>query len=125
MLQAAVASKRKLGMDMLHEYAMVFGQLAMKYQPIDGNQHANAAEFERWAKLSMEAAALKAPFETPRLKAVAVAAIPPEPMIPVAAPRDESVIDAISPQEAYRVAMNLAPEVEGAEIVPLKKKRRA
>lgn len=124
-MQAAVASKRKLGMDMLHEWAMAFGALAAKHQPVVGNeQHADEAKFEKWAKLSMEAAALKAPYETPRLKAIAVQRMPDEPLVPPPKTIDH-VADAITPQEAYRVAMNLPPESQSAEVVPLKKTRRA
>jgi hypothetical protein len=111
-MQRAAAAGRKLGVDILHDFATLFTGMAGYYQPSPNgsNQHANEAKFEKWARLAIECATSKAPFETPKLRAVMVSATPP----PVPEPKTLAEIQAageeLTAQETYRALMNSAPE---------------
>jgi hypothetical protein len=88
---------RKLGREMLEEFATMFGGLAAAFQPVGTgpNQTLTAADFEAWAKsfkeplfekyakLAAKCADSLADFQSPRMSRVQVAAPPPSPKGPV------------------------------------------
>lgn len=75
-LIAARAAGKKLGKEILSEFANAMAGAAAYYQPTpdNSNKHANEQKFRYYAELAIYAADKVAPFETPKLSAVAIAA---------------------------------------------------
>lgn len=71
---AAKAGTKKLGKEILSDFANVLASAAAYYQPRpDGsNPYADEKQFKYYAELAIFAADKAAPFESPRLSAVAV-----------------------------------------------------
>jgi hypothetical protein len=71
---------RKLAVDLLDDFARIFGGMAAFFQPYPAgmapNPNANAAEFEKWSRLAVETAARLAPYQSPTFRAVTVAPAP-------------------------------------------------
>ena len=88
---------RKLGKEMIEEFAIMFGGLAAAVQPVGtgpdgqvtksdidrwlGTRHETA--FERYSKLALKAATELADFQSPRFAPVSASAPPPKPQGPI------------------------------------------
>jgi hypothetical protein len=60
----------------LSDFTEIFKSIAVRYQPLAGNQNADEAKFEKWARLAVDCAARAAPFQSPTFRAVTV--VPPD-----------------------------------------------
>jgi hypothetical protein len=72
----AKAAGRQLAKDVLSDFTEMFKSIAVRYQPLAGNENADEAKFEKWARLAVDCAALAAPFQSPTFRAVTV--VPPD-----------------------------------------------
>jgi hypothetical protein len=88
---------RKLGREMLEDFATMFGGLAAAFQPVGTGPNNTLTEvdlelwaksykepmFEKYAKLAAKCADAFADFQSPRMSRVQVAAPPPSPKGPI------------------------------------------
>jgi hypothetical protein len=72
----AKAAGRQLAKDVLSDCAEILKSMAARYQPFAGNENADEAKFEKWARLAVDCAARAAPFQSPTFRAVTV--VPPD-----------------------------------------------
>src|SRR5258708_6920948 len=69
----AKTTGRPLAKDVLSDFTEIFKSMAVRYQPLAGNQNADEARFEKGARLAVDCAARTAPFQSPTFRAVTVA----------------------------------------------------
>lgn len=103
-------SGRKLGKDILDDFANVFASMAAHYQPTPAgslrqNLNQDEEKFKEYAKLAIDAADKAADFFSPRFKAIAVAIAPAQ--IELARPEGENVIDMTDPHRIQRVYQSM------------------
>jgi hypothetical protein len=71
---------RKLGVQLLDDFAQLFGSLAAFYQPhpagMAPNPNADPVQFEKWSRLAVETAARLAPYQSPTYRAIVTAPAP-------------------------------------------------
>jgi len=79
-VEHAAREGRSLAVDVLEEYMRVFRGMSAFYQPSSKAKGArpDPVQFEKWARLALRCAESLAEFQTAKLKAIAVAAPPPE-----------------------------------------------
>jgi hypothetical protein len=91
-MQEAAMSGKKLGKEMIEEFAVMFGGLAAAVQPVGTGPNNQVTKtdvqawlgtkdeqaFERYAKLALKAAGDLADYQSPKFAPVQVAAPPPE-----------------------------------------------
>lgn len=83
----AKASGRKLGKEMLDDFMHTFAGMAAVYQPLPPGVEAvpqgrapNEEKFERYARLTIDAAKELAKYQSPQFRAIAIAPPPPVPI---------------------------------------------
>jgi hypothetical protein len=74
-IEGTKVAVRKLGKDILDEFANVLAGAAAFYQPIPGNPNADPTLFKEYARLAVDAADRAAAYQSPKLSAVMVGAV--------------------------------------------------
>lgn len=103
----AKAAKTKLGKDVLEEFMQLFAGMAASHQPwpvlMGKNPSENEGKFLTYAKLTVETARDLAAFQSPKFKAIAVFAPPPNP-VPAPTPDGNVVMidDAVAMARVYQ-----------------------
>lgn len=113
--KAAIA-KVKLAKDVLEDYVGAFHNMAAYYQNrvaaafAAGREPtaADIAAFEKWGTLTAQTAKNLAEFQSPKFKAIAIAAPPPSPNVPTADPA--KVVDITDPVKLARVYQQLVKQ---------------
>jgi hypothetical protein len=111
------SSSRMLGKEVLEEYMMLFRGMSGYFQPLLGQPkeakpQASIEQFEKWAKLAVEAATRLAPYQSPTYRSIMV--MQPETPLGSAPPGIKTVNpNAMTPQEAY-AALRDGPIIDGS-----------
>jgi hypothetical protein len=107
-MQEAAMSGKKLGKEMIEEFAVMFGGLAAAVQPIGTGPNGQVtkadvvdlwlgtkeeAAFERYSKLALKAAGDLADYQSPKFSPVQVAAPPPTARSPIVKKFTFSIFD--------------------------------
>lgn len=125
-VEGAKVSGRKLGKELLDDFAHLFAGMAAAYQPAPPGQpprpNQNEEKFLTYGKLAVETAKDLAKFQSPTFRAIALSADPTRPAVPqIPGPTTK-----VSPMEAFRLMRDGdVIDAEFEEVVPAKKPRRA
>ena len=105
----AKGENRRLGKEILDDFANLFWQLAVRAQPLPENQpilpgrKPNEVEFEKWSRLACETAAKLAPYQSPTFRAFQVIAGPTDPAAGAKVIDNDNVVPLNDPNGAMRV----------------------
>lgn len=124
-VERATMSGKKLAKEVLDDFMHLFAGMAAAYQPLPPGMVAPAgkaqdeAKFLTYAKLAIDTAAELGPYQSPRLKAIQVHAVP---TAPIDQPGQNAMTSELTPQQAYRllrdtdvIDMTTAPAAQAAK----------
>jgi len=107
--------RKKLGKDVLEEWMMRFGALANRYEPIGKRvkgRKPDEAKFLRYAELTVTTAKALADFQSPKFRAIMVAASPDQqPGMRDITPAADNVLQIKDPIATARVYQRMVKQV--------------
>lgn len=128
-MDRAKMSGKKLGKEMIEEFAVLFGGIMARYQPqqIPGSTELkweDKAEerFYRYGQLALKAASELASYQSPKVKAIMIHQAPTAPIDQPA--QENSALSKMTPQQSYRMLKD-ADVIDMAETQQAKAKRAA
>jgi len=75
-IQKAEGQRKLLAKEVLDQYMTLFAGMSARYQPIKGNKTPNEKKFNFYAEKAIDCAHKLAPYQSPRLQALAIAPVP-------------------------------------------------
>jgi hypothetical protein len=128
-VERASMSGKKLAKEVLDDFMHLFAGMAAAYQPLPPGMVAppgkavDETKFLTYAKLAIDTAAELGPYQSPRLKAIAVHVAP---TAPIDKPGENAMLSELTGQQAYRLLRDTdVIDMESSPVATAAKAKRA